>query len=419
MTSVSQPSPLLAVRQQALALAGSGDLAGARALLEHGVAAGQANLGEDDPEVLATARQLAAVHRQADDPSAARRVLEEAFAAGQWRLGETDPLMLEISYDIGTVAEELGNRHEARKAFARVAENGPAVLGADHWAVTQARAYLGDDPAATPIEPAPVEPARDDVVRVDPTRSDTVRMQLPQSAVQRAPLTPAPERRAAPAHQQQGLAHQQGATYQQTPTHQQVPAYQQSPVHQQVPAYQQRPGQVYQHSPAAGEQAVPPVGPSSPVSHATVDAPYGKKGPALFAAIAAVLAAVIAVAALVFVLANRDSGSGDKGGKDVPTLAGEAPGDVVLRDHGGFVQLSWTDPAAGKTSFMVTGGRPGEVLRPLGQVGPGQTTYTLQGLNAKLDYCFAVVAVYSTDTFATSPPACTSRVSSPAPSASR
>jgi len=128
---------------------------------------------------------------------------------------------------------------------------------------------------------------------------------------------------------------------------------------------------------------------------------------------------VIAVAALVFVLANRGGDEGDKGSGDVPTLSGEAPGDVVLRDHGGFVQLSWTDPAAGKTSFLVTGGRPGEVLRPLGQVGPGQTSYTLQGLNAKLDYCFAVVAVYSTNTFASSPPACTSRVSSAAPTASR
>jgi hypothetical protein len=155
------------------------------------------------------------------------------------------------------------------------------------------------------------------------------------------------------------------------------------------------------------------------VSHGTDGAPYGKRGPALFAAIAAVLAAVIAVAALVFVLANRDGDSGGKGNQDVPTLSGEAPGDVVLRDRGGFVQLSWTDPAAGKTSFLVTGGRPGEVLRPLGQVGPGQTTYTLQGLNAKLDYCFAVVAVYSTTTFATSPPACTTRAPSPGPSATK
>jgi hypothetical protein len=245
-------------------------------------------------------------------------------------------------------------------------------------------------------------------------------MELPESAVRPAPLTPAPERRAAPAHQQHGITTpHQGAAYQQTPTHQQVPAYQQSPVHQQVPAYQDRQGQVYRHAPAPSESQAPHLAPPVRVSHETDGAPYGKRGPALFAVIAAVLAAVIAVAALVFVLANRDGDGGGKGGEDVPTLSGEAPGDVVLRDRGGFVQLSWTDPAAGTTSFLVTGGRPGEVLKPLGQVGPGKTTYTLQGLNAKLDYCFAVVAVYSTTTFATSPPACTTRVSSPAPSASK
>ena len=46
----------------------------------------------------------------------------------------------------------------------------------------------------------------------------------------------------------------------------------------------------------------------------------------------------------------------------------------------------------------------------MGQVGPDQTTFDLQGLNAELDYCFAIVAVYSTSQFATSPQTCTSRV---------
>src|SRR4051794_17947814 len=84
-----------------------------------------------------------------DDPSGARRVLEDAYAAGLWRLGDSDALMLEISHDIGVVAEELGNRHEARKAFGRGAELGPATLGAGHWTVARARAYLGQDQDAS------------------------------------------------------------------------------------------------------------------------------------------------------------------------------------------------------------------------------------------------------------------------------
>jgi hypothetical protein len=35
----------------------------------------------------------------------------------------------------------------------------------------------------------------------------------------------------------------------------------------------------------------------------------------------------------------------------------------------------------------------------------------MSGLNASLNYCFAVVAVYSGNRFATSPQACTSRAS--------
>ena len=45
----------------------------------------------------------------------------------------------------------------------------------------------------------------------------------------------------------------------------------------------------------------------------------------------------------------------------------------------------------------------------MGEVGAGETRYKLQGLNDQLDYCFAVIAVYSTNEFASSPQTCTSR----------
>jgi hypothetical protein len=135
---------------------------------------------------------------------------------------------------------------------------------------------------------------------------------------------------------------------------------------------------------------------------------YQRRGPALFAAIAAVLAAIIAVVALVFVLADR---GGDPNSPDVPTLGGgPPPADVRVRDFGSAIQVTWSDPGEGKTSFLITGGHPGEVLKPMGEVGPGVTRYDLQGLNDQLDYCFAVVAVYGADQFASSPQTCTSRV---------
>jgi hypothetical protein len=133
-----------------------------------------------------------------------------------------------------------------------------------------------------------------------------------------------------------------------------------------------------------------------------------RTSPAVFAAIAAVLAAIIAVAALVFVVADRRNDPPAQ--PDQPVLGGgPPPADVRLRDFGTSVQVSWSDPGKGTTSFIIAGGHPGEVLKPMGEVGPGTTTYRLQGLNDQLNYCFAVLAVYSATEFASSAQSCLSR----------
>lgn len=357
-------------------------------MLEHAVDVGRANLGEDDPDVLTTALQLAQVHLASDDPSGARRVLEEAYAAGQWRLGDGDPVMLLISHDLGLVAEELGNRHEARKAFARVAGRGAEVLGPEHWAVVRARAYLGEDPQTARID-APAPPP-------------------PPAPVQEPPYRQAPPTTAFHAVQQPAYP----ADARQYPHD--VPSTPYDPpreagrgaLTEPVPAPPPHP-QPVQHIVSAP--------PSASVRHEPEPSSYARRAPALFAAIAAILAAVIAVIALIVVLAQR----GDNGdNSDVPTLGGgPAPTDVRLRDKGSSVQVTWSDPANGTTSFIISGGHPGEVLKPMGQVSPGQTTFGLNGLNPDLDYCFAVVAVYSTKDFSSSPQACTSRAkASPRPS---
>jgi hypothetical protein len=138
-----------------------------------------------------------------------------------------------------------------------------------------------------------------------------------------------------------------------------------------------------------------------------------RKGLGLFAAIAAVLASLIAVAALVFVLAFRSPDSGTD--TNVPTLGGPAPGDVRLRDGGTEIDISWQDPSDGTVSFMVTMGHPGELLKPVATLGPGQTSYSLVALNAGLNYCFTVIAVYRGNKYATSPQACTSRTATTTP----
>ncbi|WP_305787166.1 tetratricopeptide repeat protein [Symbioplanes lichenis] len=140
-------------RQQADHLAAAGDVSGARALLEQAVEQGRPGLAAGDPELLATMRQLAGLHSRAGDPAGARRLLEEAQAAGH-RLGPADPLMVLLASDLAEVADELGNRHEARRNLALVAEHGPAALGPDHPAVIRAR--QSPAPSTSPASGPPI-----------------------------------------------------------------------------------------------------------------------------------------------------------------------------------------------------------------------------------------------------------------------
>jgi len=392
---VSESSPLLAFWRRARDLLAAGDPVGARAVLEHAVELGKSNLPEGDPDVLRTAFELGRVLQQVDDPMAARRVLEEAYSAGQRRLGDSDALMVRISHGIGVVADELGNRHEARKAFGRVVEFGPAALGSEHAAVAQARAFLGTDvrresaaASVVPFVDSASGPAAQtgSVMRADGRREPAGagrRWVQPPSAGNRRVRTGPAEVNPVVAPVEQSTAVQ--------------------PV-------------VGARVPVQRSAGVQPLGAGQGGSNNPTDTyvyggsrPYSRGGLGVFAVIAAGLAVVIAVAALVFVLANR---SGDSDGKsDVPTLAGVAPGDVALDDGGSTIGVSWKDPAQGSVSFMVIMGRRGLELKPVGTLGPGQTSFEMSGLNPRLNYCFAVVAVYRGNQFATSPQACTSRAS--------
>jgi hypothetical protein len=123
------------------------------------------------------------------------------------------------------------------------------------------------------------------------------------------------------------------------------------------------------------------------------------------AAVAAVVAAVLAGIAVF---------GGDDGGVTAdlttPTVSvdGAPPGEVRVSRDGDALVLTWTDPAPGQVSFVITGGREGEELRFVGQVLSGERPrFRVHGYNPTLDYCFQVAAVYSTTQLGVAQPVCT------------
>ena len=423
-------------------------------MLERAVELGKVNLSEDDPDVLRTAYELGVLLQRSDDPAGARRVLEEAYAAGLWRLGDSDPLMLEISAGIGLAADELGNRHEARKAFGRVAEHGPRVLGGDHWAIARARGYLGRDQDPFPVRleaPPPSQPTSAKTQSTPPQPHSATppsliapRSAQPMAAGPQVPSRPAPPR-SAPPPVGRSLRGADAPTVQ-LPVQAAVeePAPERDALNEPTAALRviapkarsgtPEPDADALNGPTAALPVVAPVArrstvepPSAANQHVWV--PPGRvgdrpqpiasgAGSALPAArrrggrraygkwlgvIAVVLVAVVAVVALV----HRTGDAGTE--PNVPTLGGAAPGDVRLRDSGTEIGLSWQDPSEGTVSFMVTMGHPGELLKAVATLGPGTISYSVGALSVKMNYCFTVVAVYRQDRFATSPQVCTSR----------
>ncbi|WP_343447715.1 fibronectin type III domain-containing protein [Micromonospora schwarzwaldensis] len=123
--------------------------------------------------------------------------------------------------------------------------------------------------------------------------------------------------------------------------------------------------------------------------------------------------AVLAVVAAVgggAVWLNRDAAPPAAAPSAVkPKVTGPPPGDLRLRDDTTTITVTWTDPTNGGVPFVVAGGRAGQKLGVMATVDAGQTRYTVNGLSARLDYCFTVLAVYSTDSYATSGQVCTDR----------
>jgi hypothetical protein len=141
----------------------------------------------------------------------------------------------------------------------------------------------------------------------------------------------------------------------------------------------------------------------------TRTAPRRGRGAVVVAAVAAVAAVIAAVLAGIAVF--RDGGGADlEADLATPTVSvdGEPPADVRVARDGDALVLTWTDPAPGEVSFVITGGRQGEELRFVGQLPSGERPrFRVHGYNPTLDYCFQIAAVYSTTQLGVAQPVCT------------
>ncbi|MFI5908956.1 hypothetical protein [Dactylosporangium sp. NPDC051541] len=439
--------------QGARAIAAQGDKRGALVLLDKAVDDAAARAGSDDPDVLTATVQLARYHAEIGELNDARRVLEEGLAAGYQRLGDGHPAMLGLSFELARVADALGNVFEAKRRYNLVVTHGPQALGAGHPSVRAAREYLGlPDPEGDvhvppppvtfdPLTPLSPRPPVDEGPIFRPAPREEERH--PPAAAYAEPAyaepdpvvedyddeddyQPAPWQRAA-----SGLAERTGQPPASAPP---WPAERPS-----GPWADQQPPTSWSDRPPPASWADQPVsGPprfDRPVSSPPGPVPVGPRPVAdatrrrspMIAVLVIIIVAVIGggiAAAVAFISAGGDDpgaepagtvaapASGPPSPPPSPTAAApgnaRAPGNLQLKDDKTSVTLTWTDPTKGASPFIVAGGTEG-AMRQLQGLPAGTTKYTINGLNAKLEYCFTVAAVYSTSDVQLSDLVCTKR----------
>jgi hypothetical protein len=133
---------------------------------------------------------------------------------------------------------------------------------------------------------------------------------------------------------------------------------------------------------------------------------------------AALLVAVGATAVALARTGDRPQSGGPTGPVTTsPAPPPPAPHNVQLADRGTSIVLTWLLPPGAEGPLFVSGASGGSPPRPFQTLLPGSTTYTVHGLNPRLEYCFVLTLVYSTDVTAGSGQVCTRRTT-PTPSAS-
>jgi hypothetical protein len=457
---VSSSAQLANAVQGARAVAAQGDVRGAFALLDRALGGASGALGGDDPDVLAATCVLAKLHTDLGELSDARRVLEQGLAAGYHKLGDGHAVMLALSYELARIADELGNVYEAKRRYGQLARLGPAALGEDHPSVRAARRYLGlsepEGPFHAPHQsaPAPFEPLSAPIGTTGrPQPTWPVDQHAGAAADDRPIFHPESRQEAQPAppwhpgEQDSWSGGPAGTRFEDRPARSDEQDGRDDGPQETLhgDGWQQVDQGVLQRSDLPPWPSPDPADPTSGGAYPTSGGAYPVSGDLqerspwtpplpeqdvarrrspLVALLVILIVAVlggITAAVVSFLAARPDSPAARQEGQPPASVAAsgsgpsgaaadtpKAPGALKLRDDKTSITLTWTDPSKGSAPFIVAGGQQG-ALRQLQVLAAGVTTYTLNGLNPKLDYCFTVAAVYGTDSVALSDLACTQR----------
>ena len=391
---------------QARHRAEAGDLTGSRTLMEDAIAVAEHRLGRDNPRLAPLMVDLATIARNLGNLTEARAQLRRAYAIVVASAGPEHATSLSIEGRLAAVTSRLGEPTEAYDWH--LADVGLRVLGPEHPAVRGAKQRLAnapsipdpmpmDDPLPTPgsvtlglEDDLPIEPG------LAPTFADSRRSDPPTYTVPGYPGTVYRE----PAYD--GGYEDIDAQY--APT--------------------EYPG-VYQRT---TDDAPPPheepwLEPELPTVR-----PYRRRGNVGGVALVASLGAAILIAAIVIAMqvfapaqpAAQPSAPVASGSATAPSPsvaasepAAGAPTDVTIKDDGGSVTLTWTDPSEGTVSFIVAGARDGEAFKAFESVPAGRTTLVIYGLNVGYNYCFTISAIWAPEVITPSIRTCTSRLSTP------
>jgi hypothetical protein len=363
--------------------------------MEDAIAAAELHLGRDSPRLIPLMVDLATIARNLGNLTEARAQLRRAYAIVVASAGPEHATSLSIEGRLAAVTHRLGEPTEAYDWH--LADVGLRVLGADHPAVRGARQRLAEAPRAP----------RDPVVPIQPVGPITIDFESDQSG-------PAPTY-ASPTYTPPGYQYAPDPDPEQQYAPTAYPGVYQR--HGDDPGATPPPAREYDDAEAWPESDAPTIRPLRRSGHIG--------GTALVASLgAAILVAAVVIAMQFFAPASdgRDAkpppgATGIEAGTPSvapsPTVTLSPPTDVAIKDDGGSVTLTWTDPSEGTVAFIVTGARDGETFMALDSVPARRTTSVIYGLNVRYDYCFIVSAVWSPDEIMPSIRTCTSRLSTP------